>query len=84
MVPITDTNEMSSSKVSIYIKNFPFPTPREKQSSVLKQIDTALASGYRHIILEAHIGFGKSAVAISVAQTLGTSYICTSNKNLQT
>ena len=75
---------MGSSKVSKYIKNFPFPTLREKQSSVLKQIDTALASGYRHIILEAPTGFGKSAVAITVALTLGTSYICTSTKDLQT
>jgi hypothetical protein len=81
---ITDINKMSSSKVSKYVKNFPFPTPREKQSSVLKQIDTALASGYRPIILEAPTGFGKSAVAISVALTLCTSYICTSTKDLQT
>ena len=75
---------MSSSKVSKYIKNFPFPTLREKQSSVLKQIDTVLVSGYRYIILEAPTGFGKSAVAITVALTLGTSYICTSTKDLQT
>jgi ATP-dependent DNA helicase DinG len=34
--------------------------------------------------LEAPIGFGKSPVAIAVALTLGTSYICTSTKDLQT
>jgi ATP-dependent DNA helicase DinG len=75
---------MDFSQVSGYIKNFPFAALREKQSSVLKQIDTALASGYRPIILEAPTGFGKSAVAITVALTLGTSYICTSTKDLQT
>ena len=64
--------------------SFPFPTLREKQSSVLKEIDAAFASGHRHIILEVPTGFDKNAVAITVALTLGTSYICTSTKDLQT
>jgi Rad3-related DNA helicase len=54
------------------IKNFPFATLREKQSFVVKEIDVAFGSGYRHIILEAPTGFGKSPVAIAVALTLGT------------
>ncbi|MGC2682976.1 MAG: hypothetical protein WA323_14020, partial [Candidatus Nitrosopolaris sp.] len=66
------------------LKNFPFPTVRDSQTSALKEIDAALASGYRYIILEAPTGFGKSPVAIAVALTLGTSYICTSTKDLQT
>ncbi|MGC2570725.1 MAG: ATP-dependent DNA helicase [Candidatus Nitrosopolaris sp.] len=66
-----------------FIKNFPLRTLREKQSFVLKEIDAAFASGYRHIILEAPTGFGKSPVAIAVALTLGTSYVCTSTKDLQ-
>ncbi len=70
--------------VDDYIKNFPFPTLREKQSYVLKEIDAALASGYNHIIVEASTGFGKSPVAIASALTLGSSYILTSTKNLQT
>jgi ATP-dependent DNA helicase DinG len=65
-------------------KNFPFTVLRERQSYVLKEIDVALASGYRYIILEAPTGFGKSPVAITTALTLGTSYICTSTKDLQT
>jgi ATP-dependent DNA helicase DinG len=60
-----------------YIKNFPFPTKRERQSYVLNEIATGFASGYKYIILEAPTGFGKSPVAIAVALTLGTSYICT-------
>jgi ATP-dependent DNA helicase DinG len=67
-----------------FIKNFPFPTLREKQSFVLKEIDVALASGYRYIILEAPTGFGKSPVAMAVALALGTSYTCTSTNDLQT
>lgn len=76
--------KMNLSQVSSYIKNFPFPTLREKQSFVLKEIDVAFASGYNHIIVEAPTGFGKSPVAIATALTRGSSYILTSTKNLQT
>jgi ATP-dependent DNA helicase DinG len=69
---------------SNYIKNFPFHTLRDKQSYVLKEIDVAFTSGYKHIVLEAPAGFGKSPVAIAAALTLGSSYICTSTKDLQT
>lgn len=75
---------MSCSTISNYITNFPFPTLREKQSFVLKEIDDAFASGYKYIVLEAPTGFGKSPVAIAAALTLGSSYICTSTKDLQT
>jgi ATP-dependent DNA helicase DinG len=75
---------ITTTTTSPYIKNFPFPTLREKQSYVLKEIDAALASGYNHIVLEAPTGFGKSPVAIASALTLGSSYILTSTKNLQT
>jgi Rad3-related DNA helicase len=44
----------------------------------------AFNSGYRYVLLEAPTGFGKSAVAISLALSLGSSYICTSTKDLQT
>jgi Rad3-related DNA helicase len=52
--------------------------------SVLSQICAAFNSSYKYIILEAPTGFGKSSVAIAVAMTLGSSYICTSTKDLQT
>ena len=47
------------------LKNFPFPTVRDSQTSVLKEIDAALASDYKYILLEAPTGFGKSPVAIA-------------------
>jgi ATP-dependent DNA helicase DinG len=75
---------MITTVMTSYIENFPFPTLREKQSYVLKEIDAAFASGYNHIIVEAPTGFGKSPVAIATALTLGSSYILTSTKNLQT
>ena len=34
--------------------------------------------------MEAPTGFGKSAIAITIARTLGSSYICTATKDLQT
>ena len=40
--------------------------------------------GYKYIVLEAPTGFGKSPVAIAVGRTLGTSYICSATKDLQT
>ena len=75
---------MSCATISNYITNFPFPTLREKQAFVLKEIDDAFALGYKYIVLEAPTGFGKSPVAIAAALTLGSSYICTSTKDLQT
>ena len=70
--------------VDDFIKNFPFLTLRERQSYVLNEIATSFASGYKYIVLEAPTGFGKSPVAIAVVRTLGTSYICTSTKDLRT
>ena len=78
---------MSSSQsltTAEFISNFPFAFKRDKQIRVLNEICSAFNSGYKYILLEAPTGFGKSPVAISVALTLGSSYICTSTKDLQT
>jgi ATP-dependent DNA helicase DinG len=66
------------------IKNFPFTSQRNNQARVLTEICNAFNSGFKYIILEAPTGFGKSPVAIAVALSLGSSYICTSTKDLQT
>jgi ATP-dependent DNA helicase DinG len=71
------------STTSPYIKNFPFPTFRDSQPYVLKEIEAAFNEGYKYIICELATGFDKSPVAVSVARTLGSSYICTSTKDLQ-
>jgi superfamily II DNA or RNA helicase len=47
---------------------------RDKQLVVLNEIEGAFASGYKHILLEAPTGFGKSPVAAFAALTLGSSY----------
>lgn len=70
------------SETSNYIKNFPFQTFRLHQEDVLRQTEEAFKS-YKYVICECPTGFGKSPVAITTCRTLGTSYICTSTKDLQ-
>lgn len=65
------------------LTHFPFPLIREKQRSVLIEIENALKSGYKYIFLEAPTGFGKTPVAITLARYLGNSHICTATKDLQ-
>lgn len=63
---------------------FPLDTIRPNQNKVLDELDQALKSNYKFIFLEAPTGFGKSAVAVTLARSLGSSHICTSTKDLQT
>jgi ATP-dependent DNA helicase DinG len=70
--------------ISELIRNFPFTSQRHNQEKVLHEICNAFNSGYKYIILEAPTGFGKSPIAIAVALSLGSSYICTATKDLQT
>ncbi len=56
---------------------------RPFQKEVLAQVETALASKRRFIILEAPVGFGKSAIAATLCNYLGSSYLLTSTKQLQ-
>ena len=77
-------NDHQSLTISELIKNFPFTSQCDNQVMVLNGICDAFSSGYKYVILEAPTGFGKSPVAIAVALTLGSSYICTSTKDLQT
>src|SRR5512132_3315290 len=65
------------------LAHFPFSSIREKQKSVLVEMEAALKSGYKFIFLEAPTGFGKSPVAIALARYLGSSHICTATKDLQ-
>jgi Rad3-related DNA helicase len=65
-------------------KFFPLDYIRPNQDKVLDELDQALKSDYKFIFLEAPTGFGKSAVAVTLARFLGSSHICTSTKDLQT
>jgi ATP-dependent DNA helicase DinG len=83
---VTSSNNTNHGSLSIseLIRNFPFSSRRHNQERVLQEMCNAFNSDYKYIILEAPTGFGKSPVAIAVARTLGSSYICTSTKDLQT
>lgn len=61
---------------------FPYKSMRRFQKEVLDQVDQAMASR-KFIILEAPVGFGKSAVAASLCTYLSSAYILTSTKQLQ-
>jgi ATP-dependent DNA helicase DinG len=65
------------------LTSFPFSNVRDKQKTVLDEIETSLKSGYKCIFLEAPTGFGKTPVAITLARYLGSSHICTATKDLQ-
>ena len=74
-------NQEQDLTLSNLVSNFPFKEIRPKQLEVLQQIADAINTGYKYIRTT---GFGKSPVAIAVGRTLGTSYICSATKDLQT
>lgn len=79
-----ETTTQAALSYEDFKNNFPFETIRTKQNDVLNEICDAFNLGVKVIVLEAPTGFRKSAVAIAVARTLGSSYICSATKDLQT
>ena len=61
--------------------------PRDGQIKILKKLDAAINSGYKKIIISAPTGIGKSyiakTIANSIANSMSTSFIVTSTKQLQ-
>lgn len=57
--------------------------PRQSQVEVLKAIEQAYQKGYRIVLLEAPVGSGKSAIAVTVAKHYGPAHILTPRKSLQ-
>ncbi len=69
--------------VKALAESFPYRQMRPFQKDVLEKIDAALASGKKFIILEAPVGFGKSAVAAALCRRTRSAYVLTSTKQLQ-
>ncbi len=65
------------------VKSFPYGAMRPYQADVLEKIEAAMGSGKKFIILEAPVGFGKSAVAAALCRHLRSAYVLTSTKQLQ-
>jgi Rad3-related DNA helicase len=78
-----ETGESQTQPRHITLRNsFPFKTVRPSQEAVLKELEKALQSN-RFIVLEAPVGFGKSAVAVALCKYLGSAHILTATKQLQ-
>src|SRR5579872_3210972 len=65
------------------VRSFPYGAMRPFQEDVLEKIEVAMAAGKKFIILEAPVGFGKSAVAAALCRHLRSAYVLTSTKQLQ-
>lgn len=57
--------------------------PRPEQIRIINEIIEALEMGFKNIIVEAGTGTGKSAIATTIANYIGDSYILTMTKQLQ-
>ena len=55
----------------------------DDQQQILYEIVTSIKNGCRNIILQLGVGFGKSAIAMTIANMYESSYILTNNVNLQ-
>lgn len=62
---------------------FPLPEARPDQERVIPEIEKAFLNGYSTVLLEAPVGSGKSAIALSLALHYGSSHILTPRKSLQ-
>jgi len=62
---------------------FPLPSPRKSQERVIKAIDKAFESGRKIVILEAPVGSGKSAIAMTLARAAESAHVITPRKSLQ-
>lgn len=62
---------------------FPLEKPRQSQAVLLKEIQRVFESGKKLVILEAPVGSGKSAIAVTLARLYGKAHILTPRKSLQ-
>ncbi|MCX6814742.1 MAG: DEAD/DEAH box helicase family protein [Candidatus Aenigmarchaeota archaeon] len=64
-------------------REFPYEEMRPLQRAALEEISRAWDSGVKYVFLEAPTGFGKSAIAITLARQNPAAFILVSTKNLQ-
>lgn len=62
---------------------FPLPEVRKGQKLVIEEVEKAFASGKRIVILEAPVGSGKSAIAMTFARQADSCHVITPRKSLQ-
>jgi Rad3-related DNA helicase len=74
---------MSRDILSFFPTNDHIKGPRKSQTQVLEAIDKAFKDGYKNVLLEAPVGSGKSAIAMTAAAYYGGAHILTPRKSLQ-
>lgn len=74
---------MTKTIIDFFPTNEHIKGPRSNQRSVLQAIQKAFEDGYKNVLLEAPVGSGKSAVAVTCAKYYGSSHILTPRKSLQ-
>jgi Rad3-related DNA helicase len=62
---------------------FPMSSYRPGQRNTIIKILEAFSGGYKHVLLEAPVGSGKSAIALALARILGPTFCITPQKILQ-
>lgn len=62
---------------------FPLPKARKSQEIVIREIDKVFKSGKKIVILEAPVGSGKSAIAMTLSSAYGGAHVITPRKSLQ-
>ena len=83
---MTEQKEASASTLATapnIMSYFPLAKARRSQELVIVEIDRAFKSGKRIVILEAPVGSGKSAIAMTFAAESGDSHVITPRKSLQ-
>lgn len=75
--------ETPQAKSSDILSFFPLPQIRRSQEVVLREIDRVFNEGKRIVILEAPVGSGKSAIALTLAKQSGNAHVITPRKSLQ-
>jgi ATP-dependent DNA helicase DinG len=69
--------------MSSILEYFPLDKARNSQKEVLTSIESAFKKGYKNVLLEAPVGSGKSAIAVTIARYLRDAHILTPRKALQ-
>jgi ATP-dependent DNA helicase DinG len=62
---------------------FPYSSIRPMQGAALDEVSRAWEAGVKYVFLEAPTGFGKSAIAITLARQKPSAFILVSTKSLQ-
>jgi ATP-dependent DNA helicase DinG len=82
MLDLDGVKQPTSEVISLQ-EAFPLVNARPMQTKIIEEVVKAYTAGYRFVILEAPVGSGKSAIAVTLARYFQGSHIITPRKSLQ-